>query len=223
MPSILDTVREFVNRADASRAGASDLILMLIDKILESSPHYECIWHPVGGFLHIPLLRSRKITLRLHAWTPVKGHFDRAEWPVIHTHIWHLESYVACGEILNKIYTVKLSSAPTSRIFYVKYAPPQRNHLVPSDELVESALLTSKLVSFGNIYEVPVGVFHSTHVQEDAVVCTLVRAVDCSAGSPEVLGPVSEERTISMDRHRCSEKEIEQVLSLVANKLRHGA
>lgn len=133
----------------------------------------EAIWHPVG-FAYFKLGQEEDMTLRLHAWTPLRGKYDRPIWPIIHSHDWVLTSCVLCGEIENSIYLVEPDAqSPTHRIYDIEHQA-NLDHLRATDLLVSCRRDSFEVLRRGRKYELDPGTFHSTETIGWEVASTLV-------------------------------------------------
>jgi hypothetical protein len=197
------------------------IIKLLADTlaVAEDCPEsIEAIWHPVG-FAYFKLGQEKDVTLRLHAWMPLRGKYDRPIWPIVHSHDWMLTSCVLCGGIANSIYLVEPNvQSPTHRIYDIEHQE-DLDHLRATDLLVSCRRDSFEVLRRGRKYELDPGTFHSTETTGHEVVSTLVLARQVPDSPAKVLGEISGASVYTMTRHRCSPAEVRQIVSLMIEVL----
>lgn len=196
-----------------------ELLINALTSMEDCPESIEAIWHPVG-FSYFKLSQEEGMTLRLHAWTPLRGRYDRPIWPIIHSHDWALTSYVLCGEIANSIYLVEPNmQASTHRIYDIEHQG-HLDYLRATDLLVNCRRDSCEALKRGRKYELDPGTFHSTETMDDELVSTLVLAKQAPHIPAKVLGEVSGASVYTMTRYRCSPVEVRQIVSLIVEELR---
>lgn len=196
-----------------------ELLVNALASIEDCPESIEAIWHPVG-FAYFKLGQEEDINLRLHAWIPNRGRYDRPIWPIIHSHDWVLKSCVLCGKIASSIYSVTPDAQiSTHRIYDIEHQAC-RDYLRATNLLVNCRRDSFEVLRRGSKYELDPGTFHSTETIGREVVATLVLAKQALHIPAKVLGEINGESVYTMIRHRCSTAEVREIVSLIAGSLK---
>jgi len=186
--------------------------------------------------------RSGPCGVCVHLWSP---RVDRAALTTspVHAHCWELTSQVLFGQLANFLMVVTEAEAPRPgeqlpgggggpggldapyedrvqalyRVLRVR-SEGDVDDLVPTLRYVRCLPGHPQVVTAGDVYSVPAGVFHATWVRPDAEAATVALgrlvpdAPDCS------LGPPNSDRHL-VRRHGCDAEETADVVRIVLDSL----
>ena len=129
----------------------NNISLSEIKKELVTS-NIEFIWHPLG-FIMGTLITEKEMRLRIHIWSKKYSKPQEPYWN-IHTHIFHLKSWIISGSILNTLYEIEEVNESENCIYEVHYND-NKSILKKSNKLIgclfvsnnfKSELATSDLI-----------------------------------------------------------------------------
>jgi hypothetical protein len=178
----------------AARAAAGTSVRDWADGTLravaDGSRPLRAVIHPLG-FTCLPVERAGRDGVCVHVWSP--GTFGAVPTTsAIHAHCWELTSYALVGELENTLMAVAdampgqrapaadRAPAPASVVYQVLQVRSQGDidELRPTQRLVHCRESRRELITAGDTYDVPAGVFHVTGVAAEAVTVALGRMVD---------------------------------------------
>ena len=192
-------------------------------KILEKAPHEEILsafqpllksfvedisqlrlqWHPLG-FLKSTLGVVPGVgSIRFHIWHP---HLRQPQEPLmlIHHHNWMLNSHLIYGTLTNELYDVVITSpeSATHKVYSVDY---QGDHstLKATDQFIICRNIGTQKFQSGQDYDVPIGQYHTTVVEENILTSTVVVSSRQTDRGQLVLGPLSGEPLYEYHRVMC--------------------
>ncbi len=175
------------------------------------------VWHP-QRFMCLELSQCLSSALQMHIWLARPGEYTGPQWP-IHQHNWSLLSYVICGSIENKLYTVRsCQSGFTHRIYIVAYYQGI-NRLRPTNKLTCCEEVRCEVIANGNYYELRPGTYHSVNVSEGKVAATLTVSRKVDNRSAKVLGPIEKGRILTSSRVRCQDNVVRHAVGLVLKRI----
>ena len=183
----------------------------VLREVADGGRPVRAVRHPLG-FTCLPVERAGRDGVCVHVWSPRAGRAAAATSQV-HAHCWELTSYVLFGRLENRIMRVAEAAGlhgggalPARRdgepglyrVLDVRSgvaAEPEEavDELVPTARLVHCVPGQRQLIGPGDVYSVPAGVFHATHVPAgtEAATVALGRLVP---GAPDwALGPPGSE------------------------------
>jgi hypothetical protein len=196
-----------------ARDAITDWVTGALRGIADGSRPVRAVRHPLG-FTCLPVERSGSCGVCVHLWSPQVGRAAPTTSPV-HAHCWELTSHVLFGQLANFLMVVTEAEAPRPgeqlpgggggpggldapyedraqalyRVLEVR-SEGDVDDLVPTLRHVRCLPGQPQVVTIGNVYSIPAGVFHATWVPPDAQVATVVlgRLVpgvpDWSLGAP---------------------------------------
>jgi hypothetical protein len=139
--------------------------------------------HPLS-FTHTALADCSGRTVRLHYW-PL--HDTAPDDFAIHTHHWHLRSFVLAGALRNDFYRVEPMASGDTEVYQVVYGDGG-SRLAGTGEFVRCQLDAECLVAAGDAYDLPVGRFHATTVEGPEPALSVVVSGLRIDSPPTVLG-----------------------------------
>jgi len=187
----------------AARAAAGTTVRDWADGTLravaDGSRPLRAVIHPLG-FTCLPVERAGRDGVCVHVWSPSTFGAVPAT-SAIHAHCWELTSYALAGELENSLMAVAdampgqrapvavpsppaadRAPAPASAVYQVLQVRSQGDidELRPTQRLVHCRESRRELITAGDTYDVPAGVFHATDVAAEAgaVTVALGRMVD---------------------------------------------
>lgn len=206
-----------------NRRGHVAVLTAMADVIValeRSSASLAASWHPLG-FMHIGLGEvAQGAKLRFHTWLPHERHTQDPPLP-IHDHIFHLESHVLTGIVVNHFYQVEDSTTGEHSRYDVAY-DGHESILSPRGDRVHCRLVSSVAYAAGDQYEVPKDQFHATEVAEGLLSATVVLSTATGAQKPVVIGPPNRREPYRYRRNACSSEALRKVLRLVAEGIDVG-
>ena len=153
----------------------------------------RAVIHPLG-FTCLPIERAGRDGVCVHLWSPrTGGAVPATSVSVIHAHCWALTSYALLGELENSLMTVAdvvpaqcppaaltpaaagPASPPASPVYQVLRVRSQGDidELSPTPRLVHCRESRRELITAGDTYDIPAGVFHATDVAAEAETVTI--------------------------------------------------
>ncbi|WP_227876019.1 hypothetical protein [Kushneria konosiri] len=166
----------------------SGYINNVLENIQNEAENFSPTWHALG-FVHCKLYENESGTLRIHIWPEWER--DKSEQVhKIHDHIFSISSYVVCGSVTNKNYSLFESDASCEssfQLYRVKYES-NGSSLAPCEEFFQPVVDQEKLVQKGNIYCIDRGVFHELSVNEFELTATFVATHNHDVKDPKMLG-----------------------------------
>jgi len=173
----------------------------VISYVLEHERWDLCSWHP-QGFLKIKLgqtmLNGIITEVQVNIWS-AKNRYPQTDPSICHSHNGRLRSYILYGEIDNRQYRVQEKSNQRYALYKVNYEKSSSKSKNTKQQ-VSCVLVDSTIHPAGEKYSVDSGEFHSTHVQEGTLACTLVyrhRDLDYAAYNVRKIG---KEEVYAFDR-----------------------
>jgi hypothetical protein len=152
----------------------------------------RAVIHPLG-FTCLPIERAGRDGVCVHLWSSRPGDGVPAT-SAIHAHCWALTSYALLGELENSLMTVAdavpaqcapdalapsaavgPASPPASPVYQVLQVRSQGDidELSPTPRLVHCRESRRDLITAGDTYDIPAGVFHATDVAPEAETVTI--------------------------------------------------
>lgn len=200
---MLDPISELAEHLDPSTPELSDIARCLIAVARASPPEWRV--HPLGFYLW-ELGTFASSTYRLHFWDPADFH-PVAKGP-FHDHVWHLESVILAGAIVNHEYSAFLDpSGPfvmglieqNGSIDVVRY----------SHDTYRLEEVSASVVKRGEKYEIPPGVVHrSSLLSSLELTVTLVRSTRVLERGPFTFAPLGA-ASHSPERQAASARQVE--------------
>jgi hypothetical protein len=245
--SSLPTDYEFLSRAlggdggPAARAAAGatvrDWAAGTLRAVASGRRPLRAVIHPLG-FTCLPVERAGRDGVCVHVWSPgTVGAVPAAS--SIHAHCWELTSYALLGGLQNSLMTVAdavpaqcapgalppaaavVSAAPASAVYQVLHVRSQGDidELSPTPRLVHCRESRRELITAGDTYAIPAGVFHATDVAPAAETVTIAlgRMVDGIADLS--LAPVGVADHQVRRRRRCDPERTAATARLVLDRL----
>jgi hypothetical protein len=164
----------------AAAATVRDWAAGTLRAVADGSRPLRAVVHPLG-FTCLPVERAGRDGVCLHVWSP--GGTAPAAQP-IHAHCWELTSFALLGPLANVVMTV--ADAPAGpvgagayRVLRVR-SEGDTDELSPTRRLVHCREQRREVITAGDTYGVPAGVFHATDVPPggEAVTVALGRLID---------------------------------------------
>lgn len=144
----------------------------------------EFIWHPLG-FIMGTLVVEEKMRLRIHIWSKKYSKPQEPYWN-IHTHIFHLKSWVISGSILNTLYEIEEVNEAENCIYEVCYND-NKSILKKSTKLINLINMNTNLYKKNDSYSIESGVFHSSTLETTSAL-TIVLSTVTDIETPLVIG-----------------------------------
>jgi hypothetical protein len=195
-----------------TRAGASarenvpGWVIAALRPVADGASPVRAITHPLG-FTCFPLERAGLFGVCVHLWSP---RVERVELtaPTLHAHSWRLTSYALFGRLENRLMLVTGSDADPDdagpddagpddtgagdrrelrRMIEVR-SQGDIDELRPTGRLVQCVPGSRQMITAGDVYSMPAGMFHSTEVSPDTETATVALGTmvpgvaDCSLG-----------------------------------------
>ena len=220
-------------RASAAARGAvREWAITALREVADGTRPVRAVTHPLG-FTCLPVERAGLDGVCVHLWSPL---VDRAAptTSAIHSHCWELTSVALFGQMENRIMVV--SDAATR-----EGAGPPRGHggawdergpyrvlgvrsegeadeIVPTGRLVRCAVGQRQVITAGDVYSVPAGVFHMTEVGHDAEAATVAlgRLVP---GVPDLCLGLPGSAPHRVRRRRCDAGQTASAARLIVDRL----
>src|SRR5205085_7589519 len=127
--------------------------------------------HPLG-FVCLPLERTDDQGVCVHIRSDRLAHSENTT-SATHAHSWDLMSYVLFGCLRNELVSVAdARQEPTHRVFEVT-TDRDADEIRRTPRLVRSRTSSSELLSGGDVYALPAGVFHETVPRGEAATVAL--------------------------------------------------
>lgn len=161
-------------------------------------------WHPTG-FMVLPLRDVDGLGLiRLHIW-PAGVRPKRAGNPEIHSHVFHLASYVLDGTYVEHQFVTTPTSDPAADYRGYSVLPPVgdgKDRILPDGSTYLVERVATEVTAAGGFHNLPAGVYHLTDIGAEpvATVALLSRPqpgmVDHLVGIEDHEGLVSERQSV---------------------------
>jgi hypothetical protein len=132
----------------------------LLRQLAQDPDRCVAMRHPVG-FVHVALPQLSGHTARLHIWPSPNSEPQHPDWRV-HSHQWHLRSYVLVGRVVNVEHQVEVDAAGANRLYEVLYIEGT-SVLRSTDRRVICRRGAESTEDAGSTYEVARGCFHTTY------------------------------------------------------------
>lgn len=188
-------------------------ILNVIDLKLEENT-LQGNWHPLG-FIHIKIGSVENVgDLRLHIWSDRERKTQTPEMP-IHNHVFTVNSHILIGKVTNKAYSI--TNGSKYRIYHIGYNE-SRSILTPTNSIVDSELISVSSYNKGDFYQVKVGDFHESQVNENEFSATIVLATDRIKDSPVTLGTGDANTEYVYHRMPCEKTTLEGLINKLRSK-----
>jgi hypothetical protein len=213
-----DTVREWA-------------IAVLLEVADEARP-VRAVTHPLG-FTCLPVERAGLDGVCVHLWSPLA---DRATptTSAIHSHCWELTSYALFGQMENRTMAVadaaarEGAGAPAGRGAATDERGPyqvlgvrsegEADEIVPTGRLVRCIPGQRQVITDGDVYSVPAGVFHVTEVGRDAEAATVALG-HLVPGIPDLCLGSPDSTPHRVRRRRCDARQTASVARLIVDRL----
>jgi hypothetical protein len=187
----------------------------LLDQIVSGERELAAVQHPLG-FLCLPLVREPDWGVCVHVWT---GRFP-TRLPTtsrVHAHSWDLESLVLYGALGNAVFDLTPDSVAGTHQLLEVVSGSAGDEILPTGRQVACTEVARNLVTCGEVYRLPTGVFHETFLAADTEVATLVLAH--TRDLPDrVLGPI-DVRAHVVAREQCTGDDTRAVAQMVRGRL----
>ena len=159
------------------------------------------LWHPLGFVSCIIRDESEEYIARVHYWPKSRRRPKKPNWP-IHTHTYHLSSYIVDGRVRDIQYYLK--EGVEYAVYSVSYSG-DNSEVLPTDKFVSIEKVVDTYREKGEEYSVPVSNFHQTKVPLYESAVTLVVLSDFTSAKPFVLGNPGE-KSYSYERAEFDKK-----------------
>jgi hypothetical protein len=190
----------------------SDLIdtdaIEFLKYVVRNIDNFKYTWHPVG-FIVIRLGIENNFNYRLHIWPIGRRIPKHPDWP-IHNHIFDLDSYVICGELLNRNYSLKLEATKTSQydLYEVEYYDGGST-ISKNSTYISSITYQETLIKSNNSYHIPQREFHETIVESMQLTSTMVRTtIPNGSDKALILGRVDSNRLYDCPNKKINKLEV---------------
>jgi hypothetical protein len=216
----------------AVRDEVREWAIAALREVADEARPVRAVTHPLG-FTCLPVERAGLDGVCVHLWSPLAGRATLTT-SAIHSHCWELTSYALFGQMENRVMVVADAAAregagpPEGRGAAMDERGPYRvlavrseggaDEIVPTGRLVRCIPGQRQVITAGDVYSVPAGVFHVTEVSPDAEAATvalgrLVPGVpDLCLGSPDS----APHRVL---RRRCAAGQTASVARLIVDRL----
>lgn len=205
--------------SESSYQGFVRTCVSVLDQIVSREWELAAIRHPLG-FLCLPLVREPGWGVCIHVWTgrlPAR----RPTTSGMHAHSWDLESFVLYGVLGNAVFDLTPDCASGTYQLLDVVSGADCDEIQPTGRRVTCTEVSRDLISSGEVYLLPTGVFHETFLGADPEVATLVLAQ--TQDLPDrVLGPV-DLRAHVVTRQRCTGDDTRAVAQMVRDRLTGGS
>lgn len=205
-------------RSESSRREFVSECVGVLDQIVSRQREMTAVHHPLG-FLCLPLVREPDRGVCVHVWTdrfPVR----QPTTSRVHAHSWDLESFVLYGALGNAVFDLTPDSVAGAHQLLDVVTGSDGDEIVPTGRRVACTEVSRDLMTSGEIYRLPTGVFHETFLAADTEVATLVLAQ--TRDLPDrVLGPINV-RAHVVTRQQCSSEDTRAVAAMVRDRLTPG-
>jgi hypothetical protein len=195
----------------AEQVGAVNAIKIL-EQIHAQPSSVPAVWHPLG-FIDLEVSRASTRFTRIHIWSDLAGEYMRASVR-IHKHDWRMRSFVICGSLRNRIYSLTSNDTPTHHVYAIDYNNDV-NFLRRTDRVVSARVNRSEFLRRDVWYGLDEGVFHDIEVDRDGTTATLVQGVRQPLFENEVLGELDGPEVYVTARIACDAASVRAAVSLV--------
>jgi len=191
----------------------------ILNLVIDNLNFFSAKWHPLG-FLHLPLIKNERTTIRLHVWPTGNRNTQEPNYP-IHNHLFDIESNIFCGVIENTEYDINWNPSEPSHYLYDVAYEGQLSRINKTDDCVLCAPKSSQCYFAGQSYRIKQGSFHASRVDEGCLTATLVTTSHHVDVAPKVLVGLNAEPTFIYDRVECDKDQLRNVLSSVLAECRN--
>ncbi|MGF6952443.1 hypothetical protein QF028_004948 [Neobacillus sp. B4I6] len=177
----------------------------------EKTEQLKGYYHPLG-FIHIPLGKVNKQSIRLHIWSHQERRKQQPFYP-IHTHIFELKSHLLYGSLKNRIYEISTENFPLENVIYSVDYNSQVSILKRTEKKINYKQITEGIFQKGDYYSVKKGNFHSSEVNEGQFTATIVLTSDIENSTPLVIGDAIGNAEYWYSRDMCTKEELLKITS----------
>ena len=163
---------------------AKSQLEFLRENIREISVMRQPLWHPLGFVSCVVRDESEKYIARIHYWPKSERRPKKPNWP-IHTHTYHLSSYIVDGRVRDIQYC--LNEGTEYAVYSVSYLE-DNSEIFPTNQFNSARKIVDVVREKGEEYSVPIGLFHQTKVPLNESSITLVVLSNFTNSEPSVLG-----------------------------------
>jgi hypothetical protein len=216
----------------AARGAVREWAITALRQVADGARPVRAVTHPLG-FTCLPVERAGLDGVCVHLWSPLA---DRATptTSAIHSHCWELTSCALFGEVENRIMVVADAAAregagpPDRRGAAMDERGPyqvlsvrsegETDEITPTGRLVRCIPGQRQVITAGDVYSVPAGVFHVTEAGQDAEAATVALG-HLVPGVPDLsLGP-ADCAPHRVQRRRCDTRQTASVARLIVDRL----
>jgi len=199
----MNDIHKLVQRLDRKDISVKELIEI---SIINNCKFY---WHPLG-FIMSKLIQEGDLALRFHIWPKYGGKMQIPTW-LIHDHIFHMNSWVISGSIINHEYAVENVPASNHVLYEVEYEG-YYSKLIRTDDSILIKTIRSQAVQAGDLYEIPAGTLHKSEsiIGESSV--TVVLTENKLTRSPKVVGDDDGKSYYLYSRNEVDDKSLNEIL-----------
>ena len=196
---------DWVSALNNNELSAFDIIQVGIDK------GASFIWHPLG-FILCKLSEEGEKKIRLHIWPNNNDRMQKPAW-LIHDHLFNLKSWVVAGRIENIEYSVE-EGTPNFRVYHARYEE-DGSVLYRTDKKVFITEKIRYLVSTGERYSVPSGMFHQSVSVSATTSVTVCETIDQPSIIPSIAGDISGANKYSYLRVKVDETNFQSIIAKI--------
>jgi hypothetical protein len=216
----------------AARRVVREWAVAALREVADGARPVRAVIHPLG-FTCLPVERAGLDGVCVHLWSPL---VDRATptTSAIHSHCWELTSCALFGQMENRIIMVadaaaREGAAPPDRrgaamddrgpyqVLSVRSAG-ETDEIVPTGRLVRCLPGQRQVITAGDVYRVPAGVFHATEVGHDAEAATVALG-HLVPGVPDMSLGLPDSAAHRVCRRRCDARQTASVARLIVDRL----
>jgi hypothetical protein len=230
---------------DAARASVYRWAIDALHAVAGGGSPLRAVTHPLG-FTCLPIERAGPDGVCVHLWSP---RLTRAAptTSVIHSHCWHLTSYMLFGRLENRLIDVADAGVADAgvaqagggdagghgdrswdgdgtgageqlyRMLEVR-SSGDIDELVPTSRLVRCQAGARQVAGAGDVYAVAAGEFHTSYVDPGAEAATVALGRVAPGAADRSLGPVGAAGH-QVRRQRCDEAQTAAAARIVLNQL----
>lgn len=163
---------------------AADQVAYLAEQIERLSQECQPLWHPLGFASCVIKEIKGHHTIRVHYWPPNQRRTKNPDWP-IHTHSYHLSSFVLKGSVRDIQYEV--TDGDDHYVYEVRYHQGN-SEIIKTDKIASISESINTTQTARCQYHVSRGVFHQSRVDFSESAVTLVALSEFGNDPPLVLG-----------------------------------
>lgn len=183
-----------------------------------TAPHS---WHPYGflqmRFIDDDLWERERRAIRVHIWPKGERTRQDPDWPV-HSHAYHLHSFILQGSLINEVYDVTPSDSGESQLYVASYHG-EMSRLTSTGRRVSAALAERVSYGRGERYLIPKDSFHVSDVDIDLQTATVVLTTDSDGSDQFVVGASNGPGVISFRRDSDQRDGTEKLIADLAKVL----